>query len=220
VPAAILACDQRLGLDLASFAGLEAQAASIADDIAYDAHDIDDGLRAELFDLLALRRISWVGQLLDEIDALHPGLERPRVVHELGRRIITGFIEDAIAESRRRIAEASVRTIDDVRAAGRPLVGLSPALAAADAEIKGFLFANMYRQADVTRVRAMADQVVRRLFAAFMADPAAMPREWAEGAGALEADRARSAADYIAGMTDRFAIAEHRRIFDEAPELR
>ncbi len=220
VPAAIVACDQRLGLDLASFAGLEAPAASIADDIAYDAHDIDDGLRADLFDLRALRGVSWIGRLLDEIAALHPGLERPRVIHELGRRIITGFIEDVIAESRRRIAAADVRTIDDVRAAGRPLVGLSPAFAAADAEIKSFLFANMYRQTDVTRVRAMADQVVRRLFAAFMADPKAMPREWAEGAGASEADRARSASDYIAGMTDRFAIAEHRRLFDEAPELR
>ena len=220
VPAAILACDRRLGLGLASFASLEAQAAALADDIAYDAHDIDDGLRADLFDLPALRQISWIARLLDEIEALHPGLERQRVIHELGRRIITGFIEDAIAESRRRIAEAGVRSIDDVRAAGRPLVGLSAPFAAADAEIKTFLFANMYRQVDVTRVRTMADQVVRRLFAAFLADPSTMPREWAEFAGSRQADRARSAADYIAGMTDRFAIAEHRRIFDEAPELR
>ena len=220
VPEAIVAYDRRLKLDLASFAGLEAQAAAIADDIAYDAHDIDDGLRADLFDLGALRGVSLLGELLDEVETLHPGLERPRVIHELGRRIITRFIEDAMAESERRIGGSGVRTIDEARAAGRPLVGLSPAFAAADAEIKRFLFANMYRHAYVRRVRAKANRVVRRLFAAFMADPTAMPREWAGAAGARDSDRARSAADYIAGMTDRFAIAEHRRIFDEAPELR
>ncbi len=220
VPEAIVAFDRRLRLDLDSFAGLEAQAAAIADDIAYDAHDIDDGLRADLFGLSAIRGVPLIGELLDEIDVLHPGLERPRVIHELVRRIITRFIEDAIVESERRIRAAGVRTIEEARAAGRPLVGLSAAFAAADAEIKRFLFANMYRHADVTRVRFKADLVVRRLFAAFMGNPAAMPREWASAAGAPASDRARSAADYIAGMTDRFAIAEHRRIFDEAPELR
>ena len=158
--------------------------------------------------------------MLGEIDARHPGLERPRVIHELVRRVITRFIEDAIAESRGRIAESGVQPSRRSRAAGRPLVGFSPAFAAADAEIKRFLFANVYRHADVQRVRVEADRVVRRLFAAFMADPAAMPAEWRGAAGGREADRARSAADYIAGMTDRFAIAEHRRIFDEAPELR
>lgn len=222
VPEAIVAYGRRLELDLASFAGLEAQAAAIADDIAYNAHDIDDGLRAGLFDLEALRGVSLIGELLDEVETLYPGLERPRVIHELGRRITTRFIEDAIAQSERRICESGVRTIDDARAAGRPLVGLSPAFAATDAEIKRFLFANMYRHDDVKRVRAEADLVVRRLFAVFMEDPAAMPREWAlaAGAGAGDSDRARLAADYIAGMTDRFAIAEHRRIFDEAPDLR
>jgi len=220
VPEAIAAYDRRLGLDLASFAGLEAQAAAIADDIAYDAHDIDDGLRADLFDLEALRGVPLIGETLDEVEALHPGLERPRVIHELVRRIITRFIEDAIAESERRIAESGVKTIDGARAAGRPLVGLSQPFAAADAEIKRFLFANMYRHPDVRRVRGKADLVVRRLFAAFMEDPTAMPREWAVAAGAGDGERARAAADYIAGMTDRFAIAEHRRIFDEAPELR
>ena len=129
VPAAILACDQRLGARSRLFASLEAQAAALADDIAYDAHDIDDGLRAGLFDLPAIRD----GFLRSpgcstRSSALHPGLERPRVIHELGRRIITRFIEDAIAESRRRIAEAGVRSIDDVRAAGRTLVGLSAPL--------------------------------------------------------------------------------------------
>jgi dGTPase len=221
VPAAILAYDSRQSLALAVFASLEAQAAAIADDIAYDSHDVDDGLRAGLFDLEAMRDIPFIRALLDEIDALYPGLERARLIHELGRRIITRFIEDVITESRRRIGEAGVRSIEDVRAAGRALIGFSPPLATADAEIKRFLFANMYRHADVTRVREKADHVMRRLFDAFFADPLAMPQEWAgAAAGADESGRAHQAADYIAGMTDRFAIAEHRRLFDDAPDLR
>ncbi len=131
VPEAILAYDRRQSLALAEFASLEAQAAAIADDIAYDAHDIDDGLRAGLFDLEAIRAVPFVAALLDEIAKLHPGLERGRVVHELVRRVITRFIEDAIAESRARIAVSGVASLDDVRRAGRALIGLSPALQAA-----------------------------------------------------------------------------------------
>jgi dGTPase len=221
LPQTIAAYDKRQSLALSTFASLEAQAAAIADDIAYNAHDMDDGLRAGLFDLEAIRDIAFIDQLLGEVDALYPGLERPRVIHELGRRVITRFIEDVMAESRRRIGEAGVREIEDVRSAGRPLVGFSPSMEAADADIKRFLFANMYRHPDVRRVREKADLVVRRLFEAFSHDPIAMPEEWAVGvAGAGERGRARLAADYIAGMTDRFAIAEHRRLFDDAPDLR
>jgi dGTPase len=221
VPQAIVAYDRRQKLGLSLFASLEAQTAAIADDVAYNAHDLDDGLRAGLFDLEAVRGIALIGGLLDEIAALHPGLERPRVIHELVRRVITRFIEDVMAESRRRIAAAGVRTIDGVRAAGRPLVGFSPPFEAAEAELKRFLFANMYRHASVQSVRDKADRMVRRLFAAFFENPELMPQDRAlAAAGAAERDRARVAADYIAGMTDRFAIAEHRRIFDEAPDLR
>jgi dGTPase len=221
IPDAIADYDKRQNLRLSSFASLEAQAAAIADDIAYNAHDVDDGLRAGLFDLDAIGAIPFIAELFGEIDALHPGLERQRVIHELVRRIITRLIEDAMGESRRRIGEAGVGDIEDVRAAGRTLVGFSPAFEAADADIKQFLFANMYRHPEVKRVREKADLVVRRLFAAFSGNPAAMPEEWAIGAaGASDGDRARLAADYIAGMTDRFAISEHRRLFDDAPDLR
>ena len=221
IPTAILAYDRRQSLDLAGFASLEAQAAALADDIAYDSHDLDDGLRAGLFDLAAIRQIPFVRLLLDEIEEWRPALERPRLIHELGRRVITRFIEDAIVESRRRIEEAGVGSLADVRAAGRPLVGLSPPLEAADADIKRFLFAHMYRHSNVLKVREKAERVVWRLFDAFFADPKAMPAEWASGAaGAPAGERARAAADYIAGMTDRFAIAEHRRLFDDAPDLR
>ena len=218
-PEAILAYDRRQRLDLSRFASLEAQAAAIADDIAYDAHDLDDGLRAGLFDLEAIRTIPFVAALLDEVGALHPGLERGRVVHELVRRVITRFIEDAIAESRARIAASGVASLDDVRRAGRALVGLSPALQAADRDIKGFLFANMYRHPEVKRVREKADAIVRRLFEVYRDDPATMPADWAAAAGRGEAQRARAVADYIAGMTDRFALSEYRRLFDPAAKL-
>lgn len=218
-PAAILAYDRRHSLALSQFASLEAQAAAIADDIAYDAHDLDDGLRAGLFDLEALRATPFLAGLLDEIAVLHPGLERPRVIHELVRRVITRFVEDAIAESRLRIAASGVASLDDVRRAGRTLVSLSPALREADRDIKRFLFANMYRHQQVRRVREKADLIVRRLFAAYMQDPGAMPADWATKAGEGKAARARAVADYIAGMTDRFALGEYRRLFDPVAKL-
>src|SRR5271157_5742585 len=219
VPASIIRYDRLQRLDLSLHASLEAQAAAIADDIAYDAHDIDDGLRAGLFPLAAIRAaVPFVEGLLGEIDGLHPGLEEPRVIHELTRRVITCFIEDAMRESRHRIAESRVDSPEAVATAGRNLVGHSEAIEAADRDIKTFLFAHMYRHPDVRRVRDRADAIVRRLFKAYLTDPSAMPPDWA--AKAHQGERARAVADYIAGMTDRFAIAEHARFFDGASDLR
>jgi dGTPase len=219
VPASILRYDKRQSLDLARHASLEAQAAAIADDIAYDAHDIDDGLRAGLFPIVELRAaVPFVAGLLGEIDDLYRGLEEPRVIHELTRRVITRFIEDAIAESARRIAAAGVESPEAVAAASQTLVGLSASVQAADRDIKAFLFARMYRHPAVREVRDRADAIVRRLFKRYLTEPSTMPAEWA--AKAEEGDRARAVADYIAGMTDRFAIAEHGRLFDGASDLR
>jgi dGTPase len=219
VPEAILAYDRRQPLDLSLHASLEAQAAAIADDIAYDAHDIDDGLRAGLFPLDALRAaVPFVDGLMREIDALHPGLEEPRAIHELTRRVITRFTEDAIHESRGRIAEAKVMSPEAVGAAGRALIGHTAEIEAADRDIKAFLLARMYRHPEVRKVRDRADAIVRRLFQAYFAGPSLMPAEWAARAEA--GDPARAVADYIAGMTDRFAIAEHARLFDGAADLR
>ena len=219
IPGAILRYDKRERLDLGLYASLEAQAAAIADDIAYDAHDIDDGLRAGLFSLAELRAaVPFVDGLMREVDTLHPGLEEPRAIHELTRRVITRFIEDAIGESGRRIAESKVDSPEAVGAAGRTLVGHTAAVEAADRDIKTFLVARMYRHPEVKKVREQADAIVRRLFQAYLADASAMPAEWAAKAGGPA--RARAVADYIAGMTDRFAIAEHSRLFDGASDLR
>ncbi|HEY6521358.1 MAG TPA: deoxyguanosinetriphosphate triphosphohydrolase, partial [Roseiarcus sp.] len=219
VPAAVLRYDRMQSLELSLHASLEAQAAAIADDIAYDAHDIDDGLRAGLFSLAELRAaVPFVDGLMKEVDALHPGLEAPRAIHELTRRLITRFIEDAIGESSRRIAETGVDSPDAVAASGRTLVGHSAVIEAADRDIKAFLIARMYRHPDVKKVRGEADAIVRRLFKAYMSNPSAMPPEWAAKADGQA--RARAVADYIAGMTDRFAIAEDARLFDGAFDLR
>jgi dGTPase len=219
VPAAVLRYDERQSLDLSRHASLEAQAAAIADDIAYDAHDIDDGLRAGLFSVGELRAaVPFVDDLMREIDNLHPGLEEPRAIHELTRRVITRFIEDALRESARRIAESDVGSPEAVARAGWALVGHSAGIEAADRDIKAFLLARMYQHPDVRRVRNQADAIVRRLFEAYLGDPSSMPAEWA--ARAAQGERARAVADYIAGMTDRFAIAEHVRLFDGPPDLR
>ncbi|MBV1704605.1 MAG: deoxyguanosinetriphosphate triphosphohydrolase [Hyphomicrobiales bacterium] len=214
--ASIVAFDRAMPLGLDLHAGAEAQAAALADDIAYDAHDLDDGLRAGLFSLDALRGVDFLRDALGEIARLHPGLEPSRATYELTRRVITRFVEDALAASAPRLAGLS--SFEDVRRAEGQSVGFSPALAAADRAIKAFLYPAMYRHPDVMRVRREADSVVRRLFERFLADPAAMPADWAKVA--RDGDPARAVADYVAGMTDRYALSEHRRLFGSAPEMR
>jgi len=221
IPAAILEYQHRQDLELATFASAEAQAAAIADDIAYNAHDIDDGLRAGLFELADLETLPLVGGLLSEITARYPGLDRSRTTHELMRRIITRLVEDVIGRGKSAFTSGAYRSSDDVRRAGETLIRFSDAVAEADRGIKGFLYPNMYRHERVMRVRAHAADVVRRLFRRLFADISLMPGEWCEGmAHAPEDKRARRVADYIAGMTDTFALGEHRRLFDTAPDLR
>ena len=221
VPLAILEYNAQQDLELATHAGGEAQAAAIADDIAYDAHDIDDGLRAGLFRIEELREVPFLEGLLAEIDARYPALDLSRRIHELTRRVITRFVEDVVAEGDRRIAALSPQTAEDIRQAGDTMVCFSNAMKEADASIKRFLYAHMYRHPEVMRVRAQADDVLRDLFARFKAEPELMPEEWqADLATDDEPRLARRVADYIAGMTDRYAILEHRRLFDVTPDLR
>jgi dGTPase len=221
VPAPILAYSRIQDLELWSFAGAEAQIAALADDIAYDAHDIDDGLRAELFTLEEIAAVGIVGDIVAEIGAQYPALEPSRRVHETMRRLITRMIEDVIAETEKRAAELKPTSAAAVGAAARPLVVFSAAMQQADADIKGFLYPRMYRASRVMRVMGEAQDVVRDLFAHYLATPADLPAEWAEGfALAGESTRARRVGDYIAGMTDRYALIEHAKYFKATPELR
>ncbi|WP_046863862.1 deoxyguanosinetriphosphate triphosphohydrolase [Microvirga massiliensis] len=220
LPLAILEYNALQDLDLASQAGAEAQAAAIADDIAYNAHDIDDGLRAGLFDIEELRQAAFLDDLLREIDALHPNLDLSRRIHEVTRRVITRFVEDVLAESARRISALDPSDAEDIRRAQDVVIAFSPDLRGADAAIKQFLYPHMYRHPKVMEVRQHADRIVRDLFHRFCDDPAALPQEWRNELPEDPARRARRVSDYIAGMTDPFAVMEHRRLFDDTPDLR
>ncbi len=220
VPAPILAYSRIQDLDLWSFASAEAQVAAIADDIAYDAHDVDDGLRADLFTLNDIACVPLVAEILAEVD-IRGKIDPARRVHEVVRRIITRMIEDVSAEASARVRRLKPVSIADVRGADGPLVGFSPAMTRADADIKDFLYPRMYRHERVMRVMNDAEQIVRDLFAHYTATPEDLPTEWNNGIDRFdEAARTRRIGDYIAGMTDRYALIEHAKYFEVTPELR
>jgi dGTPase len=219
IPHAIRLHAEKQDLELWSFAGVEAQIAAIADDIAYDAHDIDDGLRADLFGLDDIAEVPIIGAIIRDVHARYPRLESGRLVHELVRRVITQLVEDVIAESSRRLAALAPATADDVRRASGQVVGFSDAMAEADAAIKGFLYPRMYHHPRIARVMGAAEQIVRDLFKHYVAHPADLPAEWAAGP-ADPTGRARRIADFVAGMTDRYALDAHARLFDSTPDLR
>jgi dGTPase len=209
----------RQDLSLAQFPGAEAQAGAIADDIAYDAHDIDDGLRAGMFSIDDLREVPLLRDILAEIAARHPRIETARQVHELVRRLITRMIEDVISCSEGLIAACRPGCADDIRGSGAAVVAFSPAMAAADRTIKNFLFPRMYRHPRIMRIMGEAEAVVRALFERYQRDPDELP--WRRLPGVPETPvSARQIADFIAGMTDRYALSEHMRLFDSTPELR
>ena len=208
----------RLHLDW--YAPAEAQAAAAADDIAYNSHDLDDGLRAGLLKLEELADVPLAGQFVRE--ALQRGYDKERVIYEVHRRIITVMIDDVVRESRIRLGRLNPQSLAGVRAAGHAVIAMSEARAGEIAGLKSYLFANVYRHPRVMKVVAGAEAVVHDLFARYMGDAAQLPPAWyaaAEGAGSARA-RASVVADFVAGMTDRYAVGEHRRLFDATPELR
>jgi dGTPase len=220
VPQAIRDYDALHHLELDRFASLEAQCAAIADDIAYNAHDIDDGLRSGLLTLEMLAEVPLSAAILGEVRALYPRLDPVRTGHELMRRQITAMVEDVIIAASAELADLKPQRVEDIHAAGRVMVRFSTAMAAQEKALKGFLYANLYRHADVMRVRSAADRIVRDLFDRYIADPRAMPEGWREGLDrASDRVKARHVADFLAGMTDTYAVKEHRRLFDRTPEL-
>jgi dGTPase len=221
LPRAIAEYSRAHDLELWTYPSAEAQCGAIADDIAYDAHDIDDGLRAEMFHIEELAGLPLLDEILREIAVVHPRLEPSRHAHELIRRLITRMIEDVIAQSRRHIVELEPDGVEEVRGAGRPVVGFSAAMAKADRAIKDFLYPKLYRHPRIMRIMGEAEEVVRRLFAHYVATPGDLPADWLGGLAAPDAaGRAVRIADFIAGMTDRYAMVEHTRIFGTTPELR
>jgi dGTPase len=220
VPQSILDYDALHDLELDRYAGLEAQCAAIADDIADDAHDIDDGLRSGLLDLDMLEGMALSGSILRQVRTLYPALDPVRVGHELMRRQITLMVEDVIRTANANLAEIRPESVEDVHGAGRAIVTFSPSMRSAEKELKAFLYANLYRNPVVLGVREGADRIVRDLFDAYFADPGLMPEGWRDLLDrAEERVKARHVADFLAGMTDNYAVKEHRRLFDHTPDL-
>lgn len=212
-------------LDLERHSSLEAQCAAIADDIAYNAHDLDDGLRAHLFALGDLEALPLVCDHLALVRDHYPGLDESRTVHEIVRRQITAMVEDVIGHTYAGLELLRPVSIEDIRNAGKTIVSFSPEMAVKEKAIKAYLFKHMYRASSVMKVREDAKQVVRDLFDMYFSGKAQMPNEWGldwqDTAARLdEQKRARLVCDFLSGMTDRYAILEHQRLFDLTPELR
>lgn len=214
VPPSIAEYDRDHPLGLDSFAGPEAQVAALSDDIAYNNHDLDDGLRAGLFSCADLDGVPLAGPVFREVAERYPGIDEPRLIHESIRRMIDRMVRDVVEETRTRLSVAMVGSADDVRALGRPAVAFSEAMRSLDRGLKQFLFERMYRHYRVNRMSSKARRVVQDLFRLFLAEPECLPDEWRAQAAGGETERARLIADYLAGMTDRFALDEHRRLFD------
>jgi len=197
-------------LELGSRPGLEAQVAAISDDIAYDNHDIDDGLRAGLLDIDELIELPLVRRLWDAIEERHPGATLEKRQRALVRDMIGHMLADVLGETERRVSEAGVQTIEDVRSAGGPLAGFSEPLAVEERELKHFLYGRLYDLAELKPVRIEAERVVANLAAAYRASPALLPQAWQRGGDQVQ--QLRTIGDFVAGMTDRFAIARHEEL--------
>jgi dGTPase len=208
-------------IDLAAYASAEAQVAALSDDIAYNAHDIDDGLRAKLFDIIDLGDVPLASEALTTVLSTYGDLERPRLIHETVRRVLSWMASDVIAETGRRIARASPSSADAVRALGEPLVVFSPQMREKNRVLQSFLSGHMYRHEKVLAIMVRARRIVRDLFEAYMADARLLPQGWREE-GLLndESRHARQVCDFIAGMTDSYALEQHGHLFGLDPVSR
>lgn len=203
-------------LEPQTWASLEAQVAALSDDIAYNNHDIDDGLRAGLFEIDDLMDLPLVGAIFREVLNQYPGLERGRLIHESIRRMISFMVNDVLAETSRRLEASGVGSAEEVRAYGGVIATFSEAMAEEDRVVKEFLYKNMYRHYRVNRMTSKVKRVVRELFELFMNEPEVLPPDWQKGTDGPGGHATASiVCDYIAGMTDRFAIEEYRGLIGD-----
>lgn len=215
LPLAIQNYAAKEDLELDSYASAEAQIAALSDDIAYNNHDIDDGLRAGLFSIADLAEVPLVGPVFAQVKAERPDIDPSTHIHESVRRLIGLMVLDLIGETKRRIAEFKPDSPEAVRRLGRPLVSFSEEMRANDRALKRFLFEHMYRHYKVNRMTSKARRVVKDLYGLLIHEPECLPPAWQKVCdGKDQPGTARAVADYIAGMTDRFALDEHRRLFD------
>ncbi len=215
IPLALAEYNAEHDLELGGFASAEAQVAAISDDIAYNNHDLDDGLRAGLFHEDQIRDLPIIGACYDDVDARYPELDFIRRRHEALRRVFGVMVEDVILQSQRNIAATSPGSVAEVRQAGRQLIRFSEPVYEDLKVIRAFFFKHMYRHWKVRRTRRKAAIIVREMFDIFMDDPGMLPDGWQKwGVGVEEQQKARVIGDYIAGMTDRFAIDEYRKLVD------
>ena len=212
-PLAVLEIAQDRDIPLSGYASLEAQVAAISDDIAYNAHDIDDGLRAGLFGLIDLGDVPLAGAALGEVLRLYPDLEHDRAVHETVRRVMSAMITDVIQETGACAVRLKPVSVAAVRGMEEPLVRFGPEMGESNQKLQLFLNESMYRHEKIEEIMDRARRVVRALFDAYLNDPKLLPQNWQEGAHPDETARyARQVCDFIAGMTDRFAAKEHERL--------
>jgi len=196
---------------------LEAQVANLADEIAYNNHDVDDGLRSGFIGVEALRELRLFGKQYDDVMRRHPQISERVRIHEIVRRMINYLVVDLVENSRRLLTAAAVGSVEEVRDAGRPLIGFSDAVREESLELKRFLREQLYNHYRVRRMTRKAEQIVSGLFTVFMDDPRVLPTQYRDKVQVAPQDRnacARVVADYIAGMTDRYAIREHKRLHD------
>ncbi len=215
LPRAIAEYSKVQNLELNTYAGPEAQIAAMSDDIAYNNHDIDDGLRAGLFSVADLSDVPLVGRIFADVARDFPDLDLSRTIHEAVRRLIGAMANDLIAETTRRLEQSKAETANDVRLLGRPIAGFSDQMRENDTNIKKFLFENMYRHYKLNRMTSKGRRVIKELFHLLVAEPECLPTEWRVLAGQPGNEQtAQLVADFLGGMTDRYALDEHRRLFD------
>ena len=214
LPVAIQEYSATHDLELASWPGLEAQVAAHADDVAYNNHDLDDGLRAGLFSMDEVRaEVPLVAATIEGVERDYPDIEATRAIGETVRRLIGQWVDDLVVETQLRLARVKPKSAEDVRAAGVPLVGFSEEMRAKEQVMRRFLMSRMYRHWRVNRRRALAKRVLKELFDAFRSDPSTLPSDWQQPGDSRDNPRTlRRICDYIAGMTDEYAIDEHKRL--------